>query len=65
MDYPRPERSPAALDALVMAAVDHARPFPRRRAAEPRLEQATRDLLAATARAWGLAGRLPATRQVR
>jgi hypothetical protein len=38
-------------------------PWPARRAASPDLGPAARDLLAATARAWGLAGRAHHARQ--
>jgi len=65
MDYASTEESPIVRDAFGLP--DRGWPFPlppARRAATPELERAALDLLAATARAWGLAGRAPRTRQV-
>jgi len=64
MEYARSERWPAADDGFVAPAADGSWPFPRdrsRRGSSPELERAARDVLAATARAWGLDDRMPAT----
>jgi hypothetical protein len=68
MEPARSEGSPPTHDAVLIALGASAWPFPRREArsaARPELERATLDVLAATARAWGLAGRVPATRRAR
>jgi len=66
MDHASTAESPCLRSAFGLPATDREWPFPprpARRAASPDLEQAARDLLAATAHAWGLAGRAPRTRQ--
>jgi hypothetical protein len=66
MDHARTEGSPTAHSAFGLPVSDGAWPFPSRparRAAHPELEGAALDVLAATARAWGLPRRVPWPRQ--
>lgn len=66
MDHASTEESRSARDAFRLPATDREWPFPHRparRASSPDLERAALDLLAATAHAWGLAGRGSRTRQ--
>ncbi len=66
MHHASTEESRIAHDAFGLPASDRQWPFPPRPAqwaASPDLERAALDLLAATARAWGLAGRAPRARQ--
>jgi hypothetical protein len=58
MEHPNPKRLADRRSARVMAPRDGRWPFSRRAprgAASPELERATLGVLAATARAWGLA----------
>jgi len=66
MDHASTAESRIARNAFGLPATDPEWPFPPRPAqwaASPDLERAALDLLAATARAWGLAGRGSSTRQ--
>jgi hypothetical protein len=66
MDHASTEESARLRSAFGRPATDRDWPFPprpARRAPSQDLEQAAVDLLAATARAWGLAARAPRMRQ--
>jgi len=66
MDHARAEEPSTAHSAFGIPMTDRAWPFPprpARRAANPELERAALDVLAATARAWGLPRRVPWPRQ--
>jgi len=66
MDHARTEGPPAGRSAFGLPVTDPEWPFPprpARRAAIPELERAALDVLAATARAWGLPRRVPWARQ--
>jgi hypothetical protein len=68
MEDATPEPQPAARHAFVIEASAPVRPFPHRRspgAAHAVLERAALEVLAATARAWGLPGRAAPERPAR
>jgi len=66
MDHESTEESLIARNAFGLPVTDREWPFPprpARRTASPEPERAALDLLATTARAWGLPRRVPRARQ--